>query len=105
MNPDFYGQIRTIFIVLSDDMFKKVTSKFNKQPRGSNRAPLGASAQAEVQESASDESDEEEVAPDGVVAAAVAVPVPPPPPVSLSNKQSRSSKRGAASQGGPSAKK
>ena len=105
VNPDFYGQIRTIFIVLSDDMFKKVTSKFNKQPRGSNRVPLGASAQAEVQESASDESDEEEVAPDGVVAAAVAVPVPPPPPVSLSNKQSRSSKRGAASQGGPSAKK
>jgi hypothetical protein len=44
INPKLSGKIRTIFIVLSDDLFRKVTSKFQ---RSGDQGATGASAEAQ----------------------------------------------------------
>lgn len=106
INPELYGRIRTIFIVLTDDMVKprlpapksSSESRVNRAPEGTNPPVGNAVSTSGDTESSSDESE-----------SAPVPPVPPPvpsTPATLRDKSSRNNKRGASSiLPGPSAKK
>ena len=113
INPKLAGQIRSLFICLSDDQFLKVIGKFKsgsaaKGPAGgsvSAAATNNQSSQSTQPDSESTESSDEE---DQVE---VSAPVAPPPrtqapkPTPSSSRSGRGPKRGASTERGSSAKK
>ena len=126
MDPKLRGQLRPLFVVLSDDSMKL------KSKSGRNRGPKAANsdtAQAEVADAPSqdsEESDSESESDSGEAAAdvpaSVVLPIPPPvpPPVPVlpvvlagqvqpqdsgSGRSGRSQKRGASSPGRAQSKK
>ena len=86
INPNLAGSVRSIFVILSDDMFRDQLAKFK------NRSDAPPSAEA----------DAIDIDPAAVQAVAT-VPVPPPAP--FVPVRSRNQKRGASSALGSSAKK
>ena len=85
INPDLKGQIRSLFVVLSDDLFSQILRQFEKKK--SNTNPV-QNPTPETSGSASDGS-----------------PPAAPNPTSKSSSKSRSQKRGASSDLSGQAKK
>ena len=83
--------MRSVFVVLSDDMFRQVVSKLNKFKKRSTAAQSGESS-ATTETSEATGSNAVAVSPSG-------------PFKTVFTSRSKSNKRGASSQGGPSAKK
>ena len=104
INPELVGKIRSLFIVLSDDQFKKRLQKVQAPP-----VTVGANADAE--ENPSDEEDamegEETSSDSSNMVTGISQPTPPVVAASASSgpKASRSNKRGASSALGSNAKK
>ena len=114
INPKLAGQIRSLFVCLSDDHFNRVIGKFkNRVGRGSapTQPAVPSSAAGPVQPGSSSSSSDEEDEEGGQ--AGDTVPIQPPPtPKVLASKQTTSSgrsgrgpKRGASTERGSSAKK
>ena len=96
VNPELHGRIASIFIVLSDDLFKKVTAKFTYK----SRAHPAAAATSSSASQAAEESDASD-ATDATDTPEAQVPFIPQP----TGSRTRTQKRGASSQLGSSAKK
>jgi len=82
--------VRSVFIVLSDDLFRQVVSKLNKFKKRDN---------------AGESSDPTKASEPSEATGSNAVEVSPSGPFKTILNRSKGSKRGASSQGGPSAKK
>ena len=94
VNPELLGRIRSLFVVLSDDQFKKRPSGPGPKPATAQAAASETTPDAEENSSESESMESDPVPP-------AQVPAPP-----ASGKGSRSQKRGASSSlVGPSAKK
>jgi hypothetical protein len=91
INPELMGQIRSLFVVLSDDQFRKVLGQMRKPKPPAAAAVDATASDAAMSEAGSDQDD--------------------PPAAEAFNRPSgkgkgRNAKRGASSSsGGPSAKK
>ena len=98
VNSRLQGQLRSLFIVLSDDVFKKRLSQQKKSTRPASEVQLASGSGHDAPGSSSEsesESTEAEVAPP------VLPPVAPTPGRSSgSGSRSRSAKRGATSSPG-----
>ena len=100
------GQIRSLFICLSDDQFSK---RFGKFQRSGGAASRPAQAQAQETATAPDDSDSEGSQVLDPSSAQVPLPVPPPPvamtPAASGSRGGRGSKRGASGDLSGAAKK
>ena len=92
INPELKGQIRSLFIVLSDDLFRQILRKFDKKKHESS-----APASTAPNDSAPSDS-----APEDTSASA---PVPDPASGSASRNKGRNLKRGASGDLGGHSKK
>ena len=111
INPDLYGRIRSLFVVLSDDMVKKRSAKEKEKP--ARQATTSAPAAAPDASVTDQSSDEDESAPDPP---GDTTPAPPPTPPTRAGSEaasgskgskgrSKSQKRGASSSLSSQAKK
>lgn len=99
INPDLAGKIRSIFVVLSDDQFRKSLRK-TRTRSNPQQAPPTQGAEAE-EESETEDDEEAQDDPEANQAQPPAPPNPPVPPVVASGSKpvssSRKQKRGASS--------
>lgn len=104
-------QIRSIFVVLSDDAFRKILHQFDKKSRAPKANPTPhevARSETRPESMASAHSSEDESDPERIETAAVETATASPVTTAHTSKGkgSRSMKRGASSAlSGPSAKK
>ena len=111
INPDLLGKVRSLFVVLSDDMVKKRPAKEKEKP--ARQATTSAPAAAPDASVTDQSSDEDESAPDPP---GDTTPAPPPTPPARAGSEaasgskgskgrSKSQKRGASSSLSSQAKK
>ena len=93
----FFLQIRSIFVVLSDDMFRQILRKFEKNKKSSGSRPESSAPTPSGSGSSTSASPP----------AATGTTPPPAAAPTLASRvsKSRTQKRGASSDSGPSAKK
>ena len=104
INPKLLGQIRSIFIVISDDQFKRKVSRARGPRNAASGAPDGSGdesgSEMSVTENMSVSSAASVSAPPVAASAAVVAPVPVAIPAPSRSQSSRGSKRGASPPGG-----
>ena len=100
-------QIRSIFVVLSDDMFRQILRQFDKKKAKAASAQPAQPPQPTRQVSATSTSSDDEGSEVSMADAAPVIPAPVPAPAVVDPRsRSRSHKRGASSAlSGPNPKK
>ena len=105
INPNLLGKIRSIFIVISDDQFKKKVSRARGPRNAATGAPEGSDDESASEMSVVENMSVSSAASVPAVPAVAPASAPVVLPASSRSQSSRGSKRGASPQGGSAAKK